>query len=520
MKINIAEIAEKLKKFRFNKKTIIAVIAMLAIGAAGVTAYKIKSGKNSRIENTGVQYTMLSKTSVLNTVSSSGAIKSGSSTNVYSNFSDSYTLQEVNVEVGDQVKKGDILAVIDTSDFEDEISQLESQVEASKKKAKLTLDQKQKAYEDAVYLYENGSDTGIVNAQASLDSAKLSLDNKQKIYEYYKMLNENGEASAQELREKEIDYENAKTDYNKAQVSLEASKVSAEQSVRNAKSDYESALANYNDDSSEKQLEAKKAKLADREVVAPCDGTITSVNVAVGDKCGSGAFFVIQDLQDLIVNVDVDETEIADVKTGQKVQITTDASGSDVLEGEVISVDPISSSVASDSSSSSSGSGGSSASNSSNSTSSDVTFTVKVQIKGQNELVKVGMNAVVNIITDEADDVYAVPYEAVKRLQGKSIIYEAEKQSDNKYVVKSVSVETGLESDVYMEISGAGLKDGMFVLNDASKYNEGDIVDIQTPRQMHADFNKMNQSGQDSKEGNAENNKKKDNTVSVNTKKE
>ncbi|WP_241428361.1 efflux RND transporter periplasmic adaptor subunit, partial [Clostridium beijerinckii] len=106
----------------------------------------------------------------------------------------------------------------------------------------------------------------------------------------------------------------------------------------------------------------------------------------------SGALFVIQDLSNLIVNASVDETDVANIKVGQKAEITTDASGSAVIEAEVVSVEPVSSTASASTSSTSTSSGKTSTSTSttSNSTSSDVTFTVKVHLTGQND--KVGMN--------------------------------------------------------------------------------------------------------------------------------
>lgn len=465
-----------------NKKVIIGAVAIVLVITTAAVGINIKKSKSNKNEQKNIKYTILNKTSVMTTVSSSGAIKSGTSTNVYSNFDDNYTLKEVNVEVGDEVKAGDVLAVIDTSDFEKEIEQLEKTVTANETKTKLTLESKKKAYEDEKNLYDNDLNSSVVNANASLESAKLSLENSQRVYEYNKMLYENGDISENDLKSKEIDFENAKNDYTKAEVALKSAKVSAEQSLKNAQNDYESALASYNDDSDRLQLENKKAKLEDSKVVAPVDGTITSVNVEVGDKCGSGAFFVIQDLKDLIVDVDVDETEIANVKVGQKVQVTTDASENEILNGEVVSVDPISSAVASSSSSSSSGSGTSSAGGStSNSTSSDVTFTVQVQINDYNELVKIGMNAVVNIITNEVNDVYAVPYEAIKNENGQSVVYAA-KEKSGKYIVESIPVTTGLESDIYTEVSGTNLSDGLIILNDPSSYKVGDEVEIKLPQ--------------------------------------
>lgn len=327
--------------------------------------------------------------------------------------------------------------------------------------------------------------TTLVNAQAEIDSKKLDLDNKKNIYDYKQLLLENGEASNQDVNEAKINYENANTDYEKAKVSYEAAKVNVEQEIQKAKSSYESAQAAADDTSSRLELEKKKEKLKDKEVLAPVDGIITAVNASVGSKC-EDSLFVIQDLNDLIVKVDVDETEIADISVGQKVQVTTDASNQ-ILEGEVVSVDPISSAAASETSSSSSSSskssGSSSGTSTSNSTSSDVTFTVKVQIISQDidEAVKVGMNAVVNIIVDEADDVFAVPYESIIDNHGQKSIYVADEEN-GQYIVKEISVTTGLESDMNIEIEGADLKEGMIVLNDPSNYQVGSVVDINNGR--------------------------------------
>ncbi|WP_294372030.1 HlyD family efflux transporter periplasmic adaptor subunit [uncultured Clostridium sp.] len=471
--------AEVLKKI-LNKK-VIAVICAIAVAGSGFAAYKIKSGGKNEKQQNKVRYTVLGKGNVYKMVSSSGAIKSGTSTSAYSNLND-YNVQEINVEVGDEVKKGDVLAVIDTSTLEDEIEKQELSVTANEKKNQIALQQAKDTYDNSVYLYENNLNTNLVNAQAALDQAKLSLENKKNIYEYKQMLLDNGEESSQNVNLAKIDYENAQTDYDKSQVALDAAKINVEQEIEKNKKNYESALAAANDTSSRLELEKKKEKLKDKEVLAPVDGIITAVNASVGSKC-EDSLFVIQDLNDLIVKVDVDETEIADVAVGEKVQVTTDASDQ-VLEGEVVSVDPISSAAASETSTSSNGnnSGGGSSS-SSNSTSSDVTFTVKVQITSDDvdDSIKVGMNAVVNIITDEADDVFSVPYESIIDNHGQKSIYVAEEEN-GQYVVKEISITAGLESDMNTEIEGADLKEGMIVLNDPSNYQVGSVVDINNGR--------------------------------------
>ncbi|MDO5518006.1 MAG: HlyD family efflux transporter periplasmic adaptor subunit [Clostridium sp.] len=483
------EISNGKKKFNLKRilnKKVIAVLCVIAVLGGGFAVYKINVAKKAAsMQQTKVRYTNLAKTNVYKMVSSSGAIKSGTSTSVYSNLND-YNVQEINVEVGDSVKAGDVMAVIDTTTLEDEISKLELSVTASEKKAQLSLQQAKDAYDNAVYLYDNNLNTTLVNAQASVDSAKLSLDNKKNIYDYKQLLLDSGEASSQDVNLAKIDYENANTDYEKAKVSYEAAKVNVQQDIAKAKSSYESAQAAADDTSQRLELDKKKEKLNDKEVVAPVDGIVTAVNASVGSKCDT-ALFVVQDLDDLIVKVDVDETEIANIEVGQDVQVTTDAS-KQVLEGKVVSVDPISSAAASETSTSTSSSKSSSSSagssgSSSNSTSSDVTFTVKVQITSTDidEAVKVGMNAVVNIITDESDDVFAVPYESVVDDHGNKSIYVAE-QSNGQYTVKQVQVTTGLESDMNIEIEGADLTEGMIVLSDPSKYQVGSVVEINNGR--------------------------------------
>lgn len=423
VKVKSGVIKSGILKKVFNKK-VIAVICAIAVAGGGFTVYKVKTGAKKNTQSSRVRYTSLSKTNLYKMVSSSGAIKSGTSTSIYSNLND-YNVQQINVEVGDEVKKGDVLAIIDTSTLEDDIEKQELSVSANEKKAQIALEQ--------------AKDT----------------------------------------------YENAQSDYDKSQIALSAAKVSVEQEIEKNKKSYESAQAAVDDTSSRLALEKQKEKLKDKEVVATVDGIVTAVNASVGSKC-EDSLFVIQDLNDLIVKVSVDETEIANVAVGQKVQVTTDAS-SEILEGEVVTVDPISSAAASETSTSSSSSSSSkssgTSSTSSNSTSSDVTFTVKVQITSEDidKAVKVGMNAVVNIIIGESDDVFAVPYESIIDNHGQKSIYEAEEQN-GQYVVKEISVTTGLESDMNTEIEGEDLKEGMIVLNDPSNYHVGSVVDINNGR--------------------------------------
>lgn len=461
-------------KNKFLNKKVISVICILLVIAIGFTIYKTKTAKTTNTQNT-VKYTTLKKTNISTTINSSGAIKSGDSTNIYSNLE--YNVASINVEVGDVVKKGDVLATIDTTTLQEQIAEAEQTLASNETKNNISLSNAKQKYENLKYLYDNNLNSDIINAENALDSAKLDLEKKTKAYDYNKVMFDNGEISQQDLNDKKIEFETAKNTYDKATVSLEATKINAKQALSEAKNSYDSAQAAVDDKSNRLAFEDKKKKLQDAQVIATVDGTVTNVNAVVGVQA-SGALFVIQDLGNLIVNASVDETDIGKIKVDQKARITTDASGNEIIEGQVINVEPVSSTQSASNSSTSSSTGKTTTSTTSNSTSSDVSFTVKVQLKGQSDKVKVGMNSVINIITNEKENVYSVPYGAILNNNKQSVVYAAEKSGD-KYVVKEVPVTKGIESDTYAEIDGSDLSDGMIILSEPSNYKVGDTVTIQ-----------------------------------------
>ena len=91
-----------------------AVIAIVAIVIASIGSV---SEVSKRVSNT-----TLTKGSVSTTVSSTGEVASTNSKNIYT--SAGYEILEVNVEVGDKVKAGDVLCVID--DFKIKILKMTS----------------------------------------------------------------------------------------------------------------------------------------------------------------------------------------------------------------------------------------------------------------------------------------------------------------------------------------------------------------------------------------------------------
>lgn len=415
-----------------------------------------------------VKHTVLSKSKIVNSINVLGEINSKDSTNVYSTLSN--PVKEVKVHVGDKVKAGDVLAILDSGSLEKDVKQSEATTIASEANAKSDLEAKKKSYDNASYLYNSNLNSDIRNAEEVLKSAKINLDDKKRTYENNKALYDTDAITKTDLNKSEIDYSNAQSDYDKATVAIENVKLKAEQDLDLAKSSYETAETNYNNKSQRIALEKQQSELEKCEIKASIDGTITVVNAVVGNP-GTGTLFEIENLDNMEVKTSIKEVDIANVKVGQRVEVKTDSTGEKAIAGEIVSVSP------------SAKKGGASqvkADSQSTSSSSDVGFETKIKINDINENMKPGMSARVNIILNEKSDIYAIVSDSIVQNGNGKSIYVAEKSGEkpNEYTIKELPVETGLESDFNVEISGEGITDGILIIDDPSIHKVGDKIQI------------------------------------------
>ncbi|MDR3593696.1 efflux RND transporter periplasmic adaptor subunit [Clostridium sp.] len=415
-----------------------------------------------------VKYTVLSKGKIVNGINVLGEVKSKNSTNIYSTINN--PVKEVKVKAGDKVKEGDVLAILDSAGLEKDIEQAIATAEASEANNNIELNAAKKAYDDELYLYNNNLNSDIKNAQEVLNLTKINLDNKKKIYEKNKALFDAQAISESELDKIKMDFDTANSDYEKAKVALENTKVKADQALNTEKKSYDTALTNINNNSQRIAIEKQKQQLEDCIIKATTDGTITSVSATVGNP-GSGVLFQVENLEDMEIITEIKEVDIANVKVGQRVEIKTDGTGDTVIQGEVVSVNPTAKKGDASQDKSTSQSQG---------TSQDASFEAEIKIDDMNDNIKSGMSARVNIITNEKSDIYTVSSESIVQNDNSKSIYVAEKSDEkpNKYIIKEVAISTGLESDFNVEISGEGISDGMFVIDDPSTHKVGEKIQI------------------------------------------
>ena len=94
-------------------------MAILLVAALVLVNVLGKTDKAAADSYQFVRTTVLTKTTLSDTVSVTGTVKAGSSASVTASDSvKTYKVTAVNVAVGDTVRKGDVIATLDTTDVE------------------------------------------------------------------------------------------------------------------------------------------------------------------------------------------------------------------------------------------------------------------------------------------------------------------------------------------------------------------------------------------------------------------
>ena len=122
-------------------------------------------------------------------------------------------------------------------------------------------------------------------------------------------------------------YQKALSALNESKFSYEAAKsLYAEGAI--SKEEYVKAETLYNND----RITVDAYDIADKvNIKSPIAGTVTRVNVNIGryanDTDNSAPMFIVEDLQNLKMDVNISEYDISKIKLGQKVTITAEVLG-------------------------------------------------------------------------------------------------------------------------------------------------------------------------------------------------
>ena len=422
-----------------SKKTIYILLAV-AVVLIGTLIGLSKSGViGNKDKGTEIEIANVAASTIVETVSATGKIQPEIEVKISSEVSGE--IIALNVKEGQVVKKGDLLVKINpdlyTSSYNRTISNL------------------------------SGTKAGLNQSEASYKEAKANYDRNKSLYD-------KGIIS--------------RADWDKAVASFEVAKANKQNAYYNVQS------------ASATVLEAKD-NLGRTTIYAPADGTISVLNVELGERVlgtqqmAGTEILRVANLNNMEVEVDVNENDIVKIKVGDKANVEVDAYLKKQFKGVVTSISNSASSTL---------------------TADQVTnFKVKVRIlkESYQDLLegkpstyspfRPGMTATVDIITNTKSNILTVPISsvvvksdtaAVKEIKVEDPNDEKSKpKSDKKFECVFVKVgnkakiriiKTGIQDDTNIEVL-SGLKKGDVVITGpyttvSKDLNSGDKVSLKT----------------------------------------
>lgn len=422
-------------------KKLVIPIMVLSMVFAGCGSEAASTTEQEAL--TSVEVQEIEKGNINKILTYSGKVQPVQTINITSKLTG--IVDTVNFEVGDEVKKGDVLFTIDTSDINDQIRQLQASLQSSQaavNSAQLSLDQ-----------IKNGSlEQNRIQLQAAVDNAKIAYDNAQSsfndisvTYNNMKTLYSAGAVSKQEFDQTELGYNTSKNSVDQAKLAYDTAvenlRIYDEQTVNNTLESAQQGVeqAEAGKQALNVQIQILRDSLKDAKVTSPIDGVVSQRNIEATNMVSSQAQpFVIVDTSSLTVELKVSEDIINEIKQGDIVDISIPTYSDEILQGTVKTVSP-----------------------SADTTS---TYPVKVEIPNNDGTIKAGMFAEVSFVKDKRQNTVVVPRDAVFEEEDGKFVYVAE----NDTAVKR-QVETGIDNGKDIEIT-SGIKQGDLVIVKGQSY--------------------------------------------------
>jgi len=376
-----------------TKRILGAAVAVAVIG--GIVAANVIREKRGRVE---VQIGKVDKRDLVQVVTASGEVRPRRYVNVGANVSG--RIVDLAVQEGDAVKKGQVLARIESERYEAGLRQAEA---------------------------------GVAAARADLQRAEADVESARLAYDRAKQMQKDRLISAQAFDQAEAEYK---------------MKAAAVESARRRVAQLQA------------QLDSTQDELDKTTVYSPMDGVVTSLPKEQGEMVIGALSFspttimTVADLSIMEAEVMVDETDIRDLKVGQKAKISVDALEGVDIEGVVTEIGA-SAIVRGTSTTQAQATLGANTGNQ------PKDFKVTITIDNPPPTLRPGLNATADITTATRDGVLAVPVQAV-------VVREVDKEGK---VIEAGAAAAGPASGNSPTEAAAPRekgeeKDGVFVVKD------------------------------------------------------
>ena len=250
----------------------------LSLSLAACGGSRTHRGRTGAQEPVAIPTAVATQTTVHPTVQIAGIIAPYQNVSISSSLSE--PTKSVNVLQGDVVHRGEILAVLDTTD-------LQATYEADERNA-VSADAKaaQAKYQATLNLGQGGNQ--VDSAKATLQQAQVSLKQAQADYQRYDTLLKGGYISAQQVQQQQTLVNNDEQQVSSAQASLQTAELNEKvngnrqqglqaATVASAVADAQSAHA---------QADEVAAQISRATIVSPVDGVVVNRNLNPGEYPG------------------------------------------------------------------------------------------------------------------------------------------------------------------------------------------------------------------------------------------
>ncbi len=391
---------------------------ILGIVLGGLLIYAILARVFEKEKSTKVAVEESKTRTLVESVSASGKLYPEKEVKISPDVSGEVVV--LKVEEGDSVRKGQLLATINSQTYRSGVSRAQAQL--------------------------NQTQSNVQNARAQRQQFKAQLDQAQATYERNKQLFDERVISASEFETAVAAYKSALANYRASMATIKGNQYGVA-----------SARASVNE---------AREQLQRTAIYAPMAGVVSALFVKKGERVvgtmqmTGTEMMRISDMSEMKVDVEVGENDIVKVKLGDSAKVEIEAYGSDIFYGKVSQIKQANANVSGQ------------AAASMNDQVTNYTVSVTLDPMSYKELTaqyahaspfRPGMSASVEIFTKQKEHVLTVPINAVTTREDEDaegsysdIIKEYVFIDSSSYAVLR-EVKTGLQDNKYVEIL-SGLK--------------------------------------------------------------
>jgi len=342
------------------RRTVITIIVILVVGVAAFFGYR-QFQRAQAAANTNYQTTTVTRGDLTASVGATGTVRSNQTAMV--TWKTTGEVNQVNVEVGQQVTSSQELATLDPKSLSQSVILAQADLvtarrsleqllnsEVAQAQANQSLILARKALDDAIEKrqskdYARASSATVDELRANYVLAQDGVGNAEALYDKVDGLPEDDPNRAHAFSQLAV----ARKNRDRALANLnyvlgmpdsqeideaDATVALAQAKLHDAEREWDRLRDGPDPDdvaAAEARITALEATLDSVKLEAPIAGTITEVNLNVGDQAAPGSAVIrIDDLSRLLVDVQVTEVDINRIKVGQPATMSFDA----ILEKE------------------------------------------------------------------------------------------------------------------------------------------------------------------------------------------